>query len=201
MDNHLFKNKYRIQSTRLKDWDYSWDGAYFVTICTKNHDNGFGRIIGGELKETKLARIVRKSWLDLPNHYKNCVLDEFVIMPNHIHGIIFLNSGNLYKNLVVTDFKSENLVETGLKPVSTIVVKNSLSEIMRGFKTFSAKSINKIRHSPGRPFWQSRFYDHIIRSEGVLSKIRQYIKDNPFKWHLDELNPENKNYYEKFRNC
>lgn len=164
-----FHNRYRIESTRLQNYDYSNDGAYFVTICTKNRECHLGEIVNGEMTETIQGKIIRESWLDLPNHYRNCILDEFIVMPNHVHGIIFIDNDS---------------VETGLKPVS-------LSEIMRGFKTFSARKINEYLNTQETPFWQSRFYDHIIRNENELARIREYIIDNPLKWELDENNLKN----------
>jgi len=99
-----FHNKYRIETTRLKHYDYANDGSYFVTICTKDRDCCLGEIKNGILIETIQGNIARECWLDLPNHYRNCILDEFIVMPNHVHGIIFIDNDS---------------VETGLKPVST----------------------------------------------------------------------------------
>lgn len=204
----LFKNRYRIESTRLKNYDYSSDGAYFITICTKNREHFFGEIIDGQLTNTKQARIIKKCWLDLPNHYLNCILDKFIVMPNHVHGVIFINNG--MNGARCDDVDSEGgvdnmSVETGLKPVSTIngnIVENnqnknqyvkrySLSEIIRGFKTFTARKINELQNIPGQPLWQTRFYDRIIRNEFALDKIRRYIINNPIKWQRDRNNKGN----------
>ncbi len=190
----LFKNKYRIESTRLPGYDYSSDGAYFVTICTKDRIHHFGEIKGGKLTDTFQAKIARKCWFDLPNHYPQCILDEFVIMPNHIHGIIIINNRNEHRTNNV-------IVETGFKPVSTITggdektasiinKRYSLSEMVRGFKTFSARRINKCQNAIGRQFWQLRFYDHIIREGDDLYDLRQYIKTNPAKGERDRNNLE-----------
>ena len=88
----LYKNKYRIESTRLKNYDYSSNGAYFVTICTKNRQNFFGEITNGKLSNIKQTQIAKKCWFDLPNHYPNCVLDKFVIMPNHNKTIFIIRN-------------------------------------------------------------------------------------------------------------
>ena len=114
------------------------------------------------------GEIVLDCWHNLPNHYKNIILDTFVIMPNHIHGIIII-------------------VETGFKPVST-KTKNGLSEFVRALKTFSSRRINTKRQTPGYQVWQSRFYEHIIRNESELLKIREYIVNNPLNWETDENN-------------
>lgn len=187
----LFKNKYRIESTRLPGYDYSSNGAYFITICTKNRIHHFGEIEDGNLIETFQAKIAKKCWLDLPNHYPQCVLDEFVIMPNHVHGIIIINNHN--------EHQISN-IETGLKPISTRDVEKttliinkrySLSEMVRAFKTFSARKINKCQNAVGRQFWQLRFYDHIIREGDDIDDVRQYIINNPANWERDRNNSEN----------
>ena len=173
----LYNNRYRIESTRLKDWDYSRAGWYFITICTKNREMMFGNISNNRMILNKKGEIVRNSWDDLVNHYSNIKLDAFIIMPNHIHGIIAITHN----------------VKTGLKPVSTIknkpvsVKQYTLSEIMRGFKTFSARKINQLYNRSGIPLWQPRFYDHIIRNNNDLTRIREYIRNNPNKWQNDDL--------------
>lgn len=179
-----FRGKYRIESTRLKDWDYSCDGAYFFTVCTRDRECFLGEIMEGKLTETEQSKICAACWLDLPNHYPDCTLDAFVIMPNHVHGIIVINN------------RINRAVETGLKPVSTTTVMNtkirySLFEIVRGFKTFTARKINDYQKTQGKPFWQPRFYDHIIRTENELNRIREYIQNNPGQWDQDRNNVEN----------
>jgi len=201
----LFQNKYRIESIRLKGYDYSTSGFYFITICTKNRVNYFGEIYHNKLIKKPAAKIVKNIWFNLSKHYPNCLLDVFVIMPNHIHGIIFITdqlgdykqrAGSADNNIKFIN--KTKYVETGLKPVST--KRNnykkfqadpanksnnkqySLSEIIRAFKTFSAREINKYQNTQGQQFWQSRFYDHIIRNEKELEKIREYIINNPVNW-------------------
>jgi len=175
----LFKNKYRIESIRVPKYDYSQSGYYFITICVKNRENRFGEIIHGKLIKTTSAKIVDQCWFDLPNHFRQCLLDEFVIMPNHVHGIIIID------NQITT-------VETGFKPVSTQIgnanKRYSISEMVRAFKTFSARRINELQKSPGQQFWQTGFYDRIIRDENELFRIREYIKNNPRNWQNDRNN-------------
>ena len=143
---------------RLPGYDYAQPGAYFVTICTRDHASLFGAIADGMISLTVRGRIVRNTWLRLPEHYP-VELDAFVVMPNHVHGIIVIPS-----------------VGAGFKPAPT------LSEIVRAFKTFSARRI-------GHPVWQRNFYEHIVRSEAALERIRQYIVDNPARWAFDRENP------------
>ena len=188
-----FKNKYRIESTRLKDWDYSTPSSYFITIVTNNRKHLFGKINNGEMILNDLGKIVNDCWSDLPNHYGNIVLDEFVIMPNHIHSVIIIteNETNNIKMIAPT-------VETGLRPVSTInnistinnnanTKQHGLSEFIRALKSFSSRKINELLKSK-IDIWQPRFYDHIIRSENELQNIRQYIKNNPLNWNKDDYN-------------
>ena len=173
----LYKNKYRVESTRLQEYDYSSPGAYFITICTKNRECFLGEIADRQMLPNNFGKIVLDCWHDLPNHYANIILDAFVIMPNHMHGIIFINS-----------------VETGFKPVSTCTDttnpdkhnNHGLPEFVRALKTFSSRRINTYRHSPDCQVWQSRFHDHIIRNENELRKIREYIVSNSLNWETDE---------------
>ena len=154
---------------RLKNYDYSSVGYYFVTVCTHGKINWFGKIKNGEMMLNECGTVVENCWLDLSNHYGNFKLDYFVIMPNHFHGIFFI----------------DNTVGDGLKPSPT---KYGLSEIVRGFKTFSSKKINQIMQPRNHFRWQRSFYDHIIRNECDLNRIRQYIIDNPLQWEMDEEN-------------
>ena len=165
------------KSNRLKDYDYSRNGYYFVTICVKDRQELFGTVENNQMILNDLGKIAERCWIDLPNHYMNCALDEFTIMPNHIHGIV-----------VIDDELLTNHVVTGLKPVTT--KNHSLSEVIRGFKTFSSRRINEL--NPALLFrWQRSFYDHIIRNEKSLEKIREYVVYNPLKWELDRNNTEN----------
>lgn len=160
---------------RLKEYDYSQPGAYFVTICTKDREHRFGEIVDGEMRANGLAAVVRSSWNDLPNHYPSVELGEFVIMPNHVHGIIII-------------LENDTMVGDGLKPSPTR--KFPLSEIVRAFKTFSARRINEISNTPGTPFWQRAYYEHIIRDDRSLGRIREYIADNPQRWESDKENSD-----------
>jgi putative transposase len=161
---------------RLRDYDYSQDGYYFITICTRGRKEFFGNIREGKLDLNRFGETVNQCWYDLPRHYPNCSLDSFVIMPNHVHGIIVIDN--------------ENVVGNGLKPFPT----HGLSEIIRGFKTFSSRKINEEIEIDNKFQWQKSFYDHIIRGERSLDLIREYIQNNPLKWDLDRENPLSKNF-------
>ncbi len=173
-------NNRNRKPNRLQNYDYSQEGYYFLTICTQNRMRYFGDINSGQMKLNRYGKIVRQCWLDLPNHYFNLSLDEWIIMPNHIHGILVIKNNKVGTN--------DGGVETGLKPVSTR--RHGISEFIRGFKTFSSRRINET--SPYELFrWQRSFYDHIIRDEESLDNIRMYIRNNPLKWALDTDNPDN----------
>jgi REP-associated tyrosine transposase len=157
------------RSIRLKEYDYSQSGAYFVTVCAWKEECLFGEIKNGEMLLNKYGGIVRNCWDDLPNHYQHAQLDEFVIMPNHVHGIIVLKVG------------------AGFKPAPT--KQYGLPEIVRAFKAFSSRRINDIRDTCGISIWQRNYYERIIRGEKDLHSIREYIRYNPLKWEEDEENP------------
>ena len=165
------KNHRRL--VRLRGYDYTQAGAYFVTICAHNQVGMFGDVLHGEMRLNLYGQAVVECWNDLRNHYPYVRLDAFVVMPNHMHGILEL----------IDD------VGTGLKPAPT--QRHPLSEIVRGLKTFSSRRINQLRHSPGVPVWQRNYYEHVVRNESDLDAIRNYILDNPSKWTDDKENPPN----------
>lgn len=174
------------KNQRLKNYDYSSNGFYFVTICTKWRENFFGEIVDGKIILNNYGKIAENVFLNLPNHYTNCLIDEYIFMPNHFHGIIII-----YNTMTVgTGFKP---APTSNQPVSTEndnTKKHWLSEIVRWFKTFSSRNINNSQND----FifsWQRSFFDVIIKNDKQLEKTRQYIIDNPLKWELDKNNPIN----------
>ena len=167
--------------TRLKGYDYSTPGAYFITVCTQNRSLLFGQVVAGKVSASRLGAIVEDSWAGLPDHYGNVILDAFILMPNHVHGVIIIHD-------------EPTVVGAGLKPALAPAVtsrRHGLPEIVRAFKTFSSRRINELRASPGTPVWQRGFYDHVIRNESELDAVRAYIADNPRKWSEDADNPAN----------
>jgi REP element-mobilizing transposase RayT len=132
------------------------------------------------------GEIVQKHWYELPNHYPHVHLDAFVIMPNHIHGIlVLLDTGAPFTHLVGAGFETRPYKD----PASRDYQRHALPEIVRGFKTYSARAINSARGTPGVPVWQRSFYDHVIRNEHSLYGIREYIAENPARWAEDRENP------------
>ncbi len=177
---------HRRRSIRLQNYDYSSQGAYFVTICTWSRESILGEVLNSAVQLSSSGDIVMRCWQDLPNHYSDIVLDEVVIMPNHLHGIILLNGDTDRAGLKPAPTGKK----PGLKPAPT-GKQHGLPEIIRALKTFSSRQININRNTSGTPVWQRNYFDRIIRNETELYKIREYIRNNPLKWELDENNPEN----------
>ena len=161
----------------MQGYDYSQAGEYFVTICTKNREHAFGNIEGERTLLNAFGEIVAECWKDLPNHCPCVLTDEFVVMPNHVHGIV-----------VITEPDPVNPVGQGSEPSPTR--RYPLSEIVRSFKTFSARRINECRGTPGLSVWQGNYFEYIIRDERALERIREYIISNPERWIGDENNLE-----------
>ena len=205
--------KRQRRSIRLQGYDYTRQGAYFVTICTRNRACLLGHIVEGRMHLSEAGRLAQVAWEDLPHHYPHVQIDVWVIMPNHMHGIVILTEaqatdddmrvgaisktdvGAISKTDVGADPKtdvgaiSKTDVGAGLKPAPTIPTHHGLSEIVRAFKTFSARRINALHNTVGTPFWQRNYYEHIIRNQSALDRIRQYIADNPARWSEDLENP------------
>jgi putative transposase len=192
----LFKNKYRAETTRLKSWDYSGDGYYFITVFIKDRVCLLGEITDDFMQMNEFGKIVNDCWFDLPNHYTNMLLDAFCIMPNHIHGIIVIDNGMVLPTIHGSNDTGLPSIhrsnDTGLKPVSTIMPNDSvpkrhgLFEFVRALKSFSARRINELRNTTGEHVWQERFHDHIIRNDTALQRIREYILNNSKTWNHDK---------------
>jgi len=189
--------KQHRRSIRLKGYDYAREGMYFVTIVVRDRVCLFGEVVDGEMRPNQFGRIVQATWNELPHHHPGVECDAFVMMPNHIHGVIGLvDDDGVSANDVGAGLKpargvvaGPNSVRAGLKPAPT---RTALPEIIRAFKTFSARHVNELRETLGVPVWQRNYYEHIIRDEESLNRIRHYIADNPTRWEFDPENPEAK---------
>ncbi len=161
------------RSIRLKGYDYSAPGAYFVTVCTQNRECLLGEIVEGEMVLNVTGKVVEKCWLEIPSHFPHVKLDAFCIMPNHIHGIlIIIESVGAKKFLPLQHGTSK-----------------TIGSIVRGFKIGVTKWVRQ--HSPGQKIWQRNYYEHIIRDEIDYNRIYEYTQNNPLKWELDSLHPAN----------
>ncbi len=162
---------------RLREYDYSQDGYYFVTACTKNRKCFFGKITGGKMVLNAIGQIAREFWLKIPGHFPFVQLGNFVVMPNHIHGIIIID------NPVAACHGMPLRFGKFAKPVS-----HSLSMIVNHFKGSLKCWCNQNGHEYF--LWQPLFYEHVIRSEGSLENIHEYIEANPENWDRDRNHPK-----------
>ena len=176
----------RRKHIRYRDYDYSNPGAYFVTICTRKMKCVFGNISNEKMILSHIGKIAERIWCEIPNHFQNVNLDEYVIMPNHIHGIIIIL--NEEKNIPLTDGKGDACIaptvnKCGPKP-------KSLGAIVGTFKSAVTKRVNEIHGKPGKTIWQRNYYDRIIRNEKEYHRIQEYIVNNPRYWDWDKINPD-----------
>jgi putative transposase len=175
----LYKNRFRVKSARCPNWDYGSRGAYFITICTKGRVKYFGTIKNGCMKLSDAGKIAERCWDELPEHFPNIVIDEFVIMPNHVHGIIII-----VKNI---SSGSKDSIENSQSMSSISPKSGSIGSIIRSYKSACSCKIN--RASPALEFnWQPRFYDIIIRNHLSFERIQRYIQTNPMNWKEDMFN-------------
>jgi len=166
------------RSLRLREYDYSQAGAYFITICTKNRECTFGDVLDGDMVLNDAGRVVAEEWMKSADVRNEIELDAFVVMPNHLHGIVLIRRGD--RPVAPT---SEPIPVSGPKP-------KSIGSFIAGFKPTVTKRINELRNTTGAKLWQRNYYEHVIRDEGDLNRVRQYIMDNPARWAEDENNPE-----------
>lgn len=174
-DSEKFQGKYRIPEARWKGFDYGSNAMYFVTICTKNRENYFGEIPIVQtdnypsVRMTEIGKIANDFWMEIPKHYPFVLLDEFVLMPNHLHGILI--------------FRKENYNEWNLNKFG--VQSQNLAAVIRAYKS----SVKRYANQKNIEFyWQSRYYDRIVRDYEELRRIQIYIQNNPNNWKNDEYN-------------
>lgn len=147
---------------------------YFVTVCTYGRKCLFGKIINGQMIMNDLGQIVAEEWVKTGEIRSNIELDVWVVMPNHIHGIIVINDRN------PTCRDDQQVVPVG-PPTK------SIGAIMSGFKSAATKQVNVLRQTPGVPLWQRNYWDHVIRNEADLNRLREYVATNPLRWETDTL--------------
>ncbi len=170
-------NEHHRRSIRLKNYDYSQPAAYFITICTHNRECIFGEIVDGKMVLIAFGEIAKQCWIEIPQHFPQVQLDAFVIMPNHVHGIIIINDVGAIHELPLQMNQNEFIHHRR---------KMLIPKIIGRFKMNLAKQINQIRQSPGTSVWQRNYYERIIRNDYELNQIREYILNNPLQWELDE---------------
>jgi putative transposase len=184
------------KNLRLTNWDYSSEGIYFITICCQNRQSYFGRVVSNKIILSEIGLIASKYWQEIPEHFNHCKLDEYIIMPNHIHGTIILDyslrwprhgvalqmppNNNVGSCHGMTLKKSNPNFNQFSKPV-----KSSVSEIINQYKSSVKRWCNKNGFNEFQ--WQARFYDKILHDQNSIDQIREYIWNNPKYWTEDEL--------------
>ncbi len=192
MNNPDVRNR---QSIRLRDFDYTVGGAYFVTMCAWQRECLFGDVVDGGVRLNGIGEIVRDEWLRTPQIRTNVELDEFIVMPNHFHAILWIIADDdvgatrwvAHERRPMTQTRATHRVA----PTAAGPSSGSVGAIIGQFKSAATKRINTMRDNPGCPIWQRNYYEHVIRGERDLHAIRQYVADNPMKWELDDNHPTN----------
>jgi len=188
-----FQNKYRIPSNRWQFWNYSDPGSYFITICIQCRADLLGSIIDGKIQLTEYGEIVKNEFYQMQNYNKRAVLDEWVIMPNHVHFILTLGEyGNTDPVEKIHEFSLQTPpMETDIEQYRRLRRKMLIPILTGKFQQQTSKQINILRNTPGKKTWQPNYYDHVIRDELEYKRRRQYIINNPAKWEHDSLNGKN----------
>jgi len=171
------------KAIRLRYYNYSQAGGYFITICTHNRDYLFGQVKNQQIMLNEAGDVVKRWWLQLEDKFTGIKLDSCVVMPNHIHGII-----------IVEEKEVGAIHELPLQKGKSERRRMLISQIIGYFKMNSAKYVNRLRNATGHTLWQRNYYDHVIRNENELSRIREYIQNNPLRWDLDRENPLSKSF-------
>ena len=186
---HFNPDLHHRRSIRYKGYDYAQSGAYFVTVISAGRECLFGELVDGVMQLSPFGEIVREEWFRSAQIREEIVLSEheFVVMPNHAHGIVWI---------IATDDRNHGEGVTGQSPLPHQTNTSprgprpkSLSSFIVGFKSSVTKRINAMRSSPGDPVWQRNYYERIIRNDDELRHIQSYIAENPLRWHLDRENP------------
>lgn len=181
-----YQNKYRSASARAAWWNYGSNAAYFVTICTQNRIHYFGKIDNNEMILSELGKYAQSCWYEIPNHFPFVQLGGFVVMPDHIHGIIIIDKPVGAQNIVGTqNFASLPQYEQQPTPKNKFGPQSqNLASIVRGYKIGVTKNSKLIEPNFK---WQSRYHDHIIRNDNEYQRINDYIENNPSNWEKDKL--------------
>lgn len=178
------------RSIRLGGYDYAHAGEYFLTVCTYGHECILAAIENEEVTVTEIGKIVKEEWLRTPAVRPNVQLDEFIVMPNHLHGIVIIKN-DIFVGANGNSPQRGKRIDMDPPPRKTPFRSPSgtIGAIVRGFKSAATKRVNELQDTPGKPLWQRDYYEHIVRDERDLERIREYIRLNPTRWPVDEENP------------
>jgi REP element-mobilizing transposase RayT len=192
--------KHHRQSIRLPGYDYTSPGAYFVTICLQRGECLLGQVVDGEMHLNEWEQVASHYWKRIPHHFHHVQLDAWVVMPNHLHGIIVISGRGGASLASASSTGNLTTGETGLSaPVAAGdtpplrqpgLPPGSLGAIVGNYKSVSTRRINHLRDIPGIRFWQRNYGEHIIRDERSRNRIREYIETNPARWPEDQLHPD-----------
>ena len=187
--------KHHRRSIRLPGYDYRSPGAYFVTLCVQGRECLLGEVVDGEMRLSEWGKIASHYWMRIPDHVNHVQLDAWVVMPNHLHGIVLIvGRGEASPGRSAS---TDDLTPGGAKPQGKDIAgdasplqSGSLGAIVGNYKSVSTRRINRVRGTPGIRFWQRNYWEHIIRDERSLNRIREYIQNNPARWAEDQLHPD-----------
>ena len=178
-----FKNKHRSTSSRLQSWDYGWSGAYFITICTQHKKHFFGEITDGNMQLTQIGILADTLMYESKNHAKNIKLENYIVMPNHVHAILIIGDTPNSRDkacLVSTTDLQQSIGQQRFQNQGG----NTISSIIGSYKSAVAKHAHRLGYDFS---WQSRFHDHIIRNDESFNQINEYITTNPENWKTDKF--------------
>ena len=183
-----YLDKYRIPSNRLLGWDYGNSGIYFITICTGDREHFFGNILNGEMYLNEIGKLADTLWIDIPKQFPFIELGKYVIMPNHIHGLLTVETQFIASEITANLNQSEaiNCVSTvgGFAGSKNPLINKNISRVIRWYK---GRCTFEIRNIHANFSWQTRFYNHIVRDQQSLKNIEDYIEANPFNWLDDKF--------------
>lgn len=186
-----YRNKYRIEPNRWQYWDYSAPGGYFITMCIENREAILGKIIDGKMHLSEYGEIVKNEFVNMGTYNKRATVDEWVIMPNHVHCIITLDNVGVPSTATIPISQPSPPTDNDIKQYRRLRRKMLIPLLEGKFKTLTSKQINILRETPGRQTWQYDYYDHVIRDNHEYDRIQQYIINNPAKWQDDTFNDAN----------
>ena len=179
------------RSIRLPGYDYTQPGAYFITICCHERREIFGEIVAGEMQLNTCGRIAYQEWERLPSRFRSLRLGAFVIMPNHVHGILIITDDHAGRGTAASE-EDSNPSSTRRAPTREGFgqpVPGSIPTILRSYKSAVTLRVNRLRDGPNHPVWQRNYYEHVIRNDGEHERIHEYILGNPRHWDEDRENP------------
>jgi putative transposase len=182
-------HQHNRKSLRLKEYDYSHPGEYFITICSYDHVCAFGEIIQGEMRLNEVGKIAEKYWIEIPRHFANANLDEFIVMPNHLHGILIINER--VENIKL----NEKNITVGVQYIEPLprntyqhIIPKSLGTIIRSYKAAVTHECRQCGYHDFR--WQRNYFDRVIRNDNEFIRIRDYIHNNVYQWAIERDNPD-----------